>query len=94
MLSLSPVWLTFGGPAEQIALFGQFCGHVHAVIELGAGNFIRGTLFCGTGGNFASARSSVEAVELTLCAKAPKDIRERAETATKVLMDFMVVFLK
>jgi hypothetical protein len=36
----------------------------------------------------------VEAVELTLCAKAPKDIRERAETATKVLMDFMVVFLK
>jgi len=28
-----------------------------------------------------------------LCAKAPKDITERAATATKVLIDFMVVFL-
>ena len=43
---------------------------------------------------FASARSKVEAVALMLWAKAPKDIMERAVTTTKVLMDFMVIFLK
>jgi hypothetical protein len=36
----------------------------------------------------------VEALALMLCAKVPKEIIESAATATKVLMDFMVVFLK
>jgi hypothetical protein len=36
----------------------------------------------------------VDALALMLWAKEPKEIRERAATATKVLMDFMVVFLK
>jgi hypothetical protein len=64
-----------------------------AIIKLGAGDFIGCTLFRGLGGDFASARSRVEAVALTLWAKLTEENRDSAATATKVLMDFMVVFL-
>ncbi|STR39021.1 Uncharacterised protein [Klebsiella michiganensis] len=75
-------------------LFSQLSGHMHAVIELSAGDFVRGALLCGLSGNFGFCASSVEALALMLCAKVPKEIIESAATATKVLMDFMVVFLK
>jgi hypothetical protein len=58
------------------------------------GNFVRRAFLMACAAIFASAPSMVEALALTLWAKAPKDIMERAATATKVLMDFMVVFLK
>jgi hypothetical protein len=41
----------------------------------------------------ASAAESVDALALMLWAKDPKEMAERAATATKVLMNFMVVFL-
>jgi len=33
-------------------LFSQFSGHVHAVVELGAGDFVSSTFFRGLSGNF------------------------------------------
>lgn len=47
-------------------LFAQFSRHMNTVVKLGAGNFIGCTLFCGPAAILASARSSVEAVALTL----------------------------
>jgi hypothetical protein len=67
---------------------------VNNVVHGRFGNFVRRAFLMCLCGDFASAPSMVEELALTLCAKAPKDIMERAATATKVLMDFMVVFLK
>lgn len=48
---------------------------------------------CACAAIWASAASRVDAVAETLWAKLPKEIRDRAETTTKVLMDFMAKFL-
>jgi len=50
VLSLSPVFS--GGPAMFQILFRQLSGHMHAVIELSAGDFVRRALLCGLSGNF------------------------------------------
>ncbi len=66
---------------------------MNAIIKLGAGDFIGRTLLSGTGGDFGFCTVGVEAVALTLWAKLTEENSDSAATATKVLMDFMVVFL-
>ena len=65
---------------------------MNAIIKLGAGDFI-GPCSAAWAAILASARSRVEAVALTLWAKLTEENSDNAATATKVLMDFMVVFL-
>ena len=64
---------------------------MNTVVKLGAGNFIGCTLFCGLGGNFSFRAVQRGGSGADALSKAGN--RDSAATATKVLMNFMVVFL-